>query len=236
MQSVINIKNITRTLVILYFANLLLYSLCSFTKVEDAANVFWFVRIPILITLYIVSSSKRKLLYILALLLYQAASVLYVVGTPDAFIYATVSSMLFKLCLFLLILGLVNKNNFRAVSIAFIPFFVIYLYIIEFVVDSLGESYYFWILNAFFTSYIGGVAIINYLHDAERKNYWLLISSILFIIQIGAFFINKFYVKNESIYQLVILAYGISHFTFYKFIILNETESKKTVVSKGLAF
>lgn len=225
----INLKNITKTLVILYFVNLLLYSFFSFINVEELTDIFWFIRIPILLILYIFSSEKRKPLYIMALLLYQSASVLYVVGTPETFIYATFASMLFKFCLFLLILGLVTKHNFKAVTVAFIPFFVIYLYIIEFVVESLGESYYIWILNAFFTSYIGGVAIINYVHHAERRNYWLLISSILFIVQIGAFFINKFYIKNESIYQVVILAYGISHFTFYKFMILNEAESQKTV-------
>ena len=91
--------------------------------------------------------------------------------------------------------------------------------------QSLGSSYYLWIINAFLTSFLGGVAIINYLNNPERKEYWLVVSSIFFIIQIGAFFINKFYIKNEAIYQMVILLYGVSHFTFYKFLIIKEDES-----------
>lgn len=164
------------------------------------------------------------MLYIVALLLYQSASVNFYIGTPSSYIYATISSLLFKLCLVLLILDLVNKNNRFAVGIAFIPFFVLYLYVIEIVVDSLGDVYQLWIINAFLTSFIGGIGIICYVNNADKKSYWLLISGILFIIQIGAFFINKFYIRNEAIYQLVILSYAISHFTFYKFLILKEEE------------
>ncbi|CAM3671490.1 hypothetical protein [Flavobacterium saliperosum] len=219
-------KDIPKLLIILYFINLFLYSFFSFINKEEITEIFWFVRIPILFILYFISSKKRKIVYLSGLLLYQLASVFYYVGTADAFLYATVSSMLFKFCLVLLILDLVSKSNYKAICVAFIPFFVIYLYIIEFVVNSLGDSYYIWIVNALFTSFIGGVAIINYVNDPKERNYWLLISSILFIVQIGAFFINKFYIKNEGIYQMVILAYGISHYTFYKFMILKEQEKE----------
>jgi hypothetical protein len=224
MMGLMDLKNSAKTVTILYFINLFLYSFFSLMSIQEMTDVFWFVRIPILLILYLLTSEKRSLLYIAALILYQLASVFFYFGSPDAFIYGTFSSMLFKLCLVLLILGLVTKKNYKAVGIAFIPFFVIYLYIIEFVVAHLGDSYYIWILNAFFTSFIGGVAIINYVNHSGKKNYWLLISAILFIVQIAAFFINKFYLKNEGIYQMVILSYGISHYTFYRFMILKEEE------------
>jgi len=220
------LKDISKLLIILYFVNLFLYSFFSLLNIEEMTEIFWFIRIPILLLLYFISSKKRNILYFGGLILYQLASVFFYVGTKDAFLYATVSSMLFKFCLVLLIIDLVRKSNYKAICIAFIPFFVIYLYIIEFVVNSLGDSYYLWIVNALFTSFIGGVAIINYVNDPKQKNYWLLVSSILFIVQIGAFFINKFYIKNEGIYQMVILAYGISHYTFYKFMILKEKEKE----------
>lgn len=219
-----NSKEITRILIILYFVNLFLYSFFSLDSIEKMTDLFWFIRIPILMIIYFVSSDKRSLLYIIALILYQCASVFFRIDTPTTFIYATFSSMLFKLCLLLLIVGLVTKQNYKAVSIAFIPFFVIYLYMIQIVVDSLGNTYYIWIFNAFLTSVLGGIAIINYVNHSGHKNYWLLLSAILFIVQIAAFFINKFYVRNEAVYQVLILSYGISHYAFYKFMILNEEE------------
>jgi hypothetical protein len=218
------LKITPKILIILYFINLFLYSLFSLIDIEEITNIFWFLRIPILLILYLVSSKDKKVLYLVGLLLYQFASIFFHSGAPTEFIYGTLCSMLFKACLVVLTADMVTKNNYKAISMAFIPFFVIYLYIIEFVVFPLGDTYYIWILNALFTSFIGGVAIINYVNDSILKNYWLLISAILFIVQIGAFFINKFYVKNEGIYQMVILTYGISHYAFYKFMILNEEE------------
>lgn len=223
---VMKLLYLSKILIIIYFVNLFLYCISSLVGLEKLENVFWFIRIPILLILYLLVSKKRQILYIMALLLYQSASVCFKLEIPNAFIYATLSSVFFKFCFLFLILDLVTKKNRFAVGIAFVPFFILYLYLIEIVVNSLGEVYYIWIINALVTSFIGGVSIICYVNNADKKSYWLLISGILFIIQIGAFFINKFYIKNEAIYQMVILSYAISHFTFYKFIILKEEEKQ----------
>lgn len=177
--------------------------------------------------LYYISSTQKKLLYFTALVLYQIASVFFATGDVSLFVYGTFSSVLFKFCLSILILDMITAKNRMAIAIAVVPLFVLYLYIINFVVEALGDSYYIWIMNAFLTSFLGSVAIINYTNNPGPKEYWLLVSSIFFIIQIGAFFINKFYLKNEAIYQMVILSYGVSHFTFYQFLILKENEYDK---------
>lgn len=196
-------------------------------EIKFLVDIFWFLRIPILLLIYLITSIKRNPIYLIALLFYQSASVLFFLDTQEDFVYGTYCSMLFKLFLLFLIFSLVTRNNYKAVIAASVPFFVIYLYVIEFVIASLGDNYLIWIVNALFTSIIGGVAIINYVNEPAQKNYWLLISAILFIVQIGAFFINKFYIRNEGIYQMVIFTYGISHFAFYKFLILKEKSDKK---------
>lgn len=218
------LQNSSKLLIILYFINLLLYSFSSLLDIQEFEQIFWFIRIPILMLLYYISSTQKKLLYFTALVLYQVASVFFATADVSLFIYGTFSSVLFKFCLSILVLDLVTPKNRMAVIMALVPFFVLYLYIINFVMDALGDSYYIWIMNAFLTSFLGGVAIINYLNNSGPKEYWLLVSSIFFIVQIGAFFINKFYLKNEAIYQMVILSYGVSHFTFYQFLILKERE------------
>ena len=219
------LTNLPKILIFLYFINLFLYSISSLMGMKELLIFFWAIRIPILLVLYFVSSKKRRIFYVIALFFYQLASVYFYLDTPSTFIYATVCSLFFKVCLVLLVLDVVTRKNRLAFAIASIPFFVFYLYIIEIVISSLGEFYFIWIINAFLTSFIGGVGIINYMNNSDKKSFWLLISGILFVIQIGAFFINKFYLKTESIYQIVILTYGISHFAFYNFLILKEQES-----------
>lgn len=216
-------RNTINILILVYFLNLVLYSICSFLKFSTAETVFWFFRIPLLLILYLITG-KNNIIYIASLLLYQLASYLFASGNPDLFMYGSFCSIGYKLFLLIILLPLITKENRLAISLACLPFFMIYLYIIELVLLSLGDSLMVWILNALITSIIGGIAIIHYNNNYDLKGYWLLISSILFIIQIGAFFINKFYIKSEAIYQMVIFFYGLSHFTFYKFMILKEQE------------
>ncbi|MGX7666099.1 hypothetical protein [Flavobacterium pedocola] len=216
--------NFSKGLILFYFVNLLIYSVFSLLDNEEMGKYFWFSRIPILMILYFITSKERKPFYFLGLLLYQLASVLFFTGNEEYFLYGTFSSVLFKFCLVLLVLDLFAVRKRMAIIFASLPFFVLYLYVIELVVESLGDSYYIWILNALLTSFMGGIAIIHYVNENDEKGYWLLISAILFIVQIAAFFINKFYVKSDGIYQMVILSYGISHFTFYKFLVLKEEE------------
>lgn len=218
-----NNKNTINILILVYFLNLVLYSICSFLKFTSAETIFWFSRIPILLILYLFTG-KNNFIYITSLLLYQIASYLFASGNSDLFMYGSISSVGYKLLLLIILVPLITKENRLAISLACLPFFVLFLYIIELVLHSLGYTFYIWILNALITSIIGGIAIIYFNNNFDLKGYWLLISSILFIIQIGAFFINKFYIKSESIYQMVIFFYGLSHFTFYKFMILKEQE------------
>ncbi|MES2812723.1 MAG: hypothetical protein V4670_09660 [Bacteroidota bacterium] len=218
------LQNLSKILVFLYFINLFSYSFISLLGFKNYETGFWFFRIPILMVLYYISSKQRKPIYFLGLLLYQTASLLFGTQEPSLFLFGTISSVLFKFCLVILIVDLIKIQNKLAITIAAIPFFVIYLYIIDFVGFSLGDSYYIWVVNAFLTSFLGGVAIINHINNSDQKGFWLLVSAILFVVQIGAFFVNKFYLGSEAIYQMVILAYGVSHFTFYKFMILKEME------------
>lgn len=218
------VQNLSKIVTFLYFINLLVYSLISLFGLKEHETFFWFMRIPFLMVLYFLTSKKRNFIYFSGLLLYQAASCLFAEQSPDLFVLATICSTLFKMCLVILIADLIHADNRLAVSIAAIPIFIMYLYIIEFVGFSLGDSYYIWVINALLTSLLSGVAIIIYINDSCRKSFWLLVSSILFVIQIGAFFTNKFYLKSEAIYQLVILTYGISHYCFFKFLILKENE------------
>ena len=219
------LTNLSKILIFLYFINLFLYSFASLMGMSATlVTFFWAIRIPILFVLYLVSSKKRQLLYLFALLLYQLASIYFYLGTTSGLIYGTIYSVFFKAFLVLMIFDVVTKKNRLASGIASIPFFIFFLYLFEIVISSLDKIYFTWIINALLTSFIGGVGIINYMNNSDKKSFWLLISGILFVVQIGAFFITKFYIKNESINQIVILSYAISHFTFYKFLILKEEE------------
>lgn len=216
-------KNFIQISIFIYFINLILYSIFSFLEYPTIENIFWFLRIPILLFIYLVTGKKNSI-YICSLILYQFASYFFAIGNPFFFMVGSFTSVAYKLSLLFLLLPLITKKDWLKVIFTCLPFFLCYLFLIELVAYSLKDTKIIWIFNALITSVIGGVAIIQYNKNDDLKGYWLVISSLLFIIQIGAFFINKFYIKSEAIYQMVILSYGLSHFAFYKYMILKENE------------
>lgn len=212
--------------IVIFFVNLILYSTCSYLEYPVTHNIFWYLRIPLLLAIYLLSGEKN-VFYIVSLVLYQIASLFFAFGSTNLFILGSIASLSYKLCLFYLLFPIVVKKDYLKIAVLCLPIFIIYLFIVDLVAIDLGSTKFLWIINSLITSIMGGIAIIHYNKNYDLKGYWLIISSILFIIQIGAFFINKFYLKNGSIYQMVIFSSGISHFAFYKFIVLKEDELKK---------
>lgn len=219
-----DVKRISKLLIIVYFGSVCLFMISTLFEFKLIRDISFLSRMPIFFVLYFLNSKQKKNVYFLTLLLYQLSSVFYVQEGMQMFFYGSIMSLLFKTSLLFLLRSFFKKENIIAFVIASLPFFVVYLYIIQFVINALVETYFIWILNALITSLIGGIAIITYLNNSSQKTFWLLISAILLLIQVGGFFIHKFYIYNIAIYQIVILAYTFSQFTFYRFMIFKDNE------------
>ena len=141
-----------------------------------------------------------------------------------ALLWAVLFSDVFRLLLLVLVYKIIEEKRWCITIMTSIPLLIIYLYLIDLIKESLGNAYIPWIINGFLTAYLGGLAVTNYVYKDDRKSFWLVISALLFVIQIGLFFMNKFYLKQQVFLQLIILLYGISHYTFYKFMIVKEDE------------
>ena len=207
-----------------YFTIIVLYSICVYFEYQPLKFGLGFLRIPVLMLLYFFSSRERNYVYFSALFFYQIASVLFNVNTDMALLWAVLFSDVFRLLLLVLVYKIIEEKRWCITIMTSIPFLIIYLYLIDLIKESLGNAYIPWIINGFLTAYLGGLAVTNYVYKDDRKSFWLVISALLFVIQIGLFFMNKFYLKQQVFLQLIILLYGISHYTFYKFMIVKEDE------------
>jgi len=206
-----------------YFLAVLLSAFIS----ESSYPFFWetvsILRIPSLILLYLIVSKERNFVYFLALILFLTTHLLFKYKMP---FWGGLSSLIFRFLTFIIVFKSFQNKNWFALFLASIPFLTLYLSIIIFIEDFLQNNIYFWISNAFFTSLIGGMAVYNYIFEEGNKNFWLLISAILFIIQIGFFFVNYFYLPEKILVQITILLFGVSNFTFYKFVIVTEDKEQ----------
>ncbi|RTY95013.1 hypothetical protein [Flavobacterium sp. GT3R68] len=218
------LNKITAGLSILYFTIIILYSIDVFIGYQPLKFALGFIRIPVLMILYFYSSKERNFIYFLALFFYQIASLLLSKDAGSSLFYGAIASVLFRFLLVVLVYKAIEEKKWVMIIIASLPFLWAYLYLVDLVKDSLSNDLYPWLLNGFLTAFLGGLSVGNYYFKDDKKSYWLLISCLLFVIQIGMFLINKFYLRQQLFLQLGIIFYGISHYTFYKFMIKNEEE------------
>lgn len=209
-------------LTIIYFIVTVVFSLFDFSDFPLLNYIIGGSRIPLLIIIYFLHSHKKNEIYLSALILFFFAYLMFLEDTPERSLYGSVISLIYRFLIFLIVYNSIKNKNWFALLLASTPFLFTYLYFILLINEFLNADIYPWILNGFLTSLIGGVALYNYLFEDESKNFWLLISAVLFVVQIGVFFVSKYYLNVPVFRTLTIILFGVSNFTFYKFMIFNE--------------
>lgn len=229
MSFFVQTKLIT-SLTILYFVVIVVFSFFSLQSYPILDSIIGGIRIPLLILLYYLSSKTKSTLYFSALILFFFAYLFFKENTPFCNFLGAIISLLYRLLIFIIVYKSIENKNWAAIMLASIPFFFVYLYFLLLMEKDIKMDFYPWVLNGFLTSFIGGMATFNFLFQDKTRLYWLFISAILFVIQIGAFLINKYYFPDEVLRKLTIILFGISNFTFYKFV-LHQEELKLKLTS-----
>ena len=230
-MKMLNSSSSVLILTIIYFIVIVVFSIFDFAEFPMLNYIIGGSRIPLLILIYWLHSQKKDIIYLSALVLFFFAYVMFLENTPERLLLGSIVSLVYRFLIFFLVYKSVKNKNWLALSLSSIPFLFTYLYFIFLISEFLNADIYLWILNGLFTSFIGGIALYNYLFEDENKNFWLLISSVLFVIQIGIFFIHKHYLDAPELKALGIILFGISNFTFYKFIISDEEREDEVSLS-----
>ncbi|MGH2664309.1 hypothetical protein [Flavobacterium sp.] len=211
-------------LIVLYFTTIVIYSFFVFYDYQPLKGFFGFIRIPVLLLLYYFTSVKRDYVYFLALFIFQITYLLFNKSTETSMFYGALASVIFRFLMIVIIYKAIREKEWMLTILAGLPFLFVHLFLIDLVKDVISNSIYLWILNGLLTALLGGISVSNYYYNPGNKSLWLLISCLFFVVQIGLFFINRFYLKQQIFLQLIIIIYGISNFTFYKFMIVKEKE------------
>lgn len=219
---IINKNKLIAQLTILYFVVIIVFSFLNLKQYPVLEFLLGSIRIPILIAMYFIASKTKSSLYFSALILFFFAYLFFREGSLIANFLGALISLVYRLLIFIIVYKSIENKNWIAIILASIPFFFIYLYVLLLIEKEIKIDFYPWVLNGFLTSFIGGMAAFNFLFQDKKRLYWLFISAILFVIQIGAFLINKYYFPDEILRMLTIILFGISNFTFYKFVLLQE--------------
>lgn len=182
------------------------------------------VLLIILMLLYYLSSVKRNLMYFIALCCSFIANIFFLEMVHQPLVYGLLAYLIYRLATIILVYRAIKTKKLPPLIIATLPFLCLVLYLINLTQEALGESLYPAIIIGILTSVLGGFSLSSYIFDDNKKNSWLIISSLLFVVQYFIFGIQKFYLWNEVFQPIASAIYAISHYTFYKFLIMDENQ------------
>jgi len=209
-----------------YFSAAFILLISEIMKVQTLEYFFKPLLIPILITLYFFSSKEKNKIYFIALLFAFLSNVFLLGIMQECLFYGLITFMIYRFLTIVLVYRIIDNNNLLPITVATIPFLSVTLYLIFLTEETLDINFFPALINALLISLLGGLSLSNYILNDNKKNSLLLVSTLLFVVQNILFIIQKYYLTNEIFQPIAVIIFVASHYTFYKFLILDE-ESKR---------
>lgn len=184
------------------------------------------IGLSLIFLIYFLSSFKKNKLYLFSLL-FSLLSILFLFLKSDSGVLsATLFFLIFEILTITIVIKNSKKVSFIPVALGFLPFLSICFYLIFLTYSSLGINYLPSILNAFIISFLGGLAVSNYvLEEDNMKNSWLLISTLLFAMLIFVFMIETYYLSVQVFKPIRTICFFGGHYLFMRYVLLSEHQT-----------
>lgn len=210
-----------------YFGLTLILILAEIFAQTTLLFIFKPLLIPSLMALYFFTSNAKSMYYFMALFFALCSNIFFLSTTPQFLLFGIISFMFYRILTILIVLKLIHKLPLLPFLIASLPFFFIFSCLLNLTMNSLGQSLYPSIINAVLISILAGIALSNYVLDDSRTNSWLAISTLLAVVLVYLFVIQKYYFPNAAFQPISALIFSCAHYAFYKFVIISERQKDK---------
>lgn len=180
------------------------------------------IGLSIIMLLYYLTSLKKNKLYLFSLF-FSLLSILFLfIKSETGILSATIFFLLFIILTTKIVIKNSSKIKFIPVVLGFLPFLSILFYLIFLTYSSLGINYIPAIINALLLSFLGGLAVSNYVLEDNIRNIWLLMSMLLFTLLIFVFMIEKYYLEVQVFKPIRTVCFFAGHYLFMRYILLSE--------------
>jgi uncharacterized membrane protein YhhN len=185
--------------------------------------------IPSLMAVYFFASSERNMFYFASLFFAMTSNIFLLSTTPNFLMYGILAFMIYRILTIVIVLKLIPKQSFLPFIIACLPFVFIFSCLINLTMNSLSTSFYPIIINAVLISALCGISLSNYIMDDNRTNTWLAISTLLSVVLVYLFMIQKYYFPNNVFQPISALVFSSAHYAFYKFVLEAEKKTDRSI-------
>jgi hypothetical protein len=211
-----------KIIMVLFFLVSTLEVIAEFVNNTCAIYILKPLILPFLMLLYWKTSSKKGVIFIIALVFGLIANIFYVSKTFNSIMTASIFYMMYRFIVIYLVLKVVHVKNYLPVFLGSIPFMIVFLYLTSLVSDDLGDTLYIYLAQIISMSFLGGFSVANYMVDDKRMNYWLLMSCILFTIIQFVLILKIYYITIYIFQPLAMILFVFAQYSLYKFVIMSE--------------
>ncbi|MDI9256995.1 hypothetical protein [Flavobacterium sedimenticola] len=217
--------NILQSLTVLFFV-IAFFEIVS----EYLANTLFICTLKpliplVLVVLYWISSERKSTLVTAIFLLSMITNMLFIPNTTECLYYALIIFTVHRILVIYLIFILQKIKDIVPVTIATIPFLLIFFYMFMETNEIPENSFYLLILQNILISLFAGVALAGYVMNDNKQNSVLLISVLLFVMLQFTVFIEKYFLVNElqQFFRPLAMTFNVlAFFTFYKYVLIAE--------------
>jgi len=189
---------------------------------------------PLLAIMYWLSSKKANFVFILALTFSWVANLFFIDRNLDSILAGAYVFIGYRVLTIYVVLRLIRFPGWFPVVLGSLPFVFIYLYVINVSFAEIGDGLYMFIMQGLFISFLGGLAVGNYILRSDTAATLLLMSTMLFAFTQFLFVVRLYYLNLSTFQALAMALFASGQFILCRFVLAAERdESDRIKLSVG---
>jgi len=180
--------------------------------------------VPLLALLYWINSKEKNSHFLFALFFAVLANIFFIPKDFNSMVIASVFLIIYRGLIIYIVMKKVKIKNFLPVFLGSIPFGALFVYLTFLTMNELGRGLFIYFVQVWFLSFLGGLSLSNYMIEESKKNFWLLVSVVLFAFIQFLLVVKLFYLSVNIFQPIAMVFYSIAQFAIYKFMLLSEND------------
>lgn len=179
---------------------------------------------PVLAIMYWLSSKRANFIFVVALAFSWVANLFFISRNLESIAIGAYLFLGYRVLVIYIVLRLIKFPGWLPVLLGGLPFVFIYLYVINVSYEEIADGLYMFIMQGLFISFLGGLAVGNYILKSDTAGTLLLISTMMFAFTQFLFVVRLYYL-NLSVFQTLAMAlFALGQFILCRFVLAAENE------------
>lgn len=215
---------------LLYFGLSLVLVYAEYLKNTDFLYFVKPILMPTLFCLYFVNTDEKRMNYyfIISLFFMWLANICFIDTDKSMLVLGILNVFFSRIFVLILILKSCKCPKPLPFLIATFPFAIIFITVLELLSNSLGDAFYFVLLNGLLVILLGGISLANYFVAASRINTYILISVILFTFMRFIVAIDFYYLSVQIFRPIGMVIFSSAQYILYMAVIaMNQSQVKQ---------